>query len=54
MSSTGGGDQLAARYGWDTVLLETGKVLALKEQIPDLVILPAHDPTAAQRLPQSR
>jgi glyoxylase-like metal-dependent hydrolase (beta-lactamase superfamily II) len=28
----------------------TGKVLALKEQMPDLVILPAHDPTAAARL----
>jgi glyoxylase-like metal-dependent hydrolase (beta-lactamase superfamily II) len=28
----------------------TAKVLALKETMPDLVILPAHDPTAAQRL----
>jgi N-acyl homoserine lactone hydrolase len=28
----------------------TGKVLALKERMPDLVILPAHDPTAAARL----
>jgi glyoxylase-like metal-dependent hydrolase (beta-lactamase superfamily II) len=28
----------------------TGKVLALKRQMPDLVILPAHDPTAAARL----
>jgi N-acyl homoserine lactone hydrolase len=28
----------------------TGKVLALKKQMPDLVILPAHDPTAAARL----
>lgn len=28
----------------------TGKVLALKERMPDLVILPAHDPTASQRL----
>jgi len=28
----------------------TRKVLALKETMPDLVILPAHDPTAAQRL----
>jgi N-acyl homoserine lactone hydrolase len=26
------------------------QVLALKERMPDLVILPAHDPTAAQRL----
>jgi len=31
----------------------TGKVLALKEQMPDLVILPAHDPTAARRLLES-
>ena len=28
----------------------TRKVLALKNQMPDLVILPAHDPTAATRL----
>jgi glyoxylase-like metal-dependent hydrolase (beta-lactamase superfamily II) len=28
----------------------TGKVLALKKQMPDLVVLPAHDPTAATRL----
>jgi hypothetical protein len=28
----------------------TGKVLALKEQMPDLVVLPPHDPTAAARL----
>ena len=31
----------------------TGKVLALKEQMPDLVVLPAHDPTAARRLLES-
>lgn len=32
-------------------LLEaTDKVLALKERMPDLVVLPAHDPTAAARL----
>jgi len=31
----------------------TGKVLALKQRMPDLVILPAHDPTAAQRLLES-
>ncbi len=31
----------------------TGQVLALKETMPDLVILPAHDPTAAQRLLES-
>jgi N-acyl homoserine lactone hydrolase len=28
----------------------TTKVLALRERMPDLVVLPAHDPTAAQRL----
>jgi hypothetical protein len=28
----------------------TAKVLALKQTMPSLVILPAHDPTAAQRL----
>jgi len=28
----------------------TDKVLALKQRMPGLVILPAHDPTAAQRL----
>jgi hypothetical protein len=27
--------------------------LALKEQTPNLVVLPAHDPTAAQRLLES-
>jgi glyoxylase-like metal-dependent hydrolase (beta-lactamase superfamily II) len=31
----------------------TGKVLALKQTMPDLVILPAHDPTAARRLLES-
>jgi N-acyl homoserine lactone hydrolase len=31
----------------------TQKVLALKERMPGLVILPAHDPTAAQRLLES-
>jgi N-acyl homoserine lactone hydrolase len=31
----------------------TDKVLALKQRLPDLVILPAHDPTAAQRLLES-
>jgi glyoxylase-like metal-dependent hydrolase (beta-lactamase superfamily II) len=29
------------------------KVMALKRRIPDLVVLPAHDPTAAQRLMES-
>jgi hypothetical protein len=28
----------------------TGKVLALTQQMPGLVVLPAHDPTAAARL----
>jgi N-acyl homoserine lactone hydrolase len=31
----------------------TNQVLALKEQMPDLAILPAHDPTAARRLLES-
>jgi N-acyl homoserine lactone hydrolase len=31
----------------------TDQVLALKERMPDLAILPAHDPTAAQRLLES-
>ena len=31
----------------------TGKVLALEEQMPGLVVLPAHDPTAARRLLES-
>jgi glyoxylase-like metal-dependent hydrolase (beta-lactamase superfamily II) len=31
----------------------TDKVLALKQRLPDLIILPAHDPTAAQRLLES-
>ena len=31
----------------------TDKVLALAEHLPGLVILPAHDPTAAQRLVDS-
>jgi glyoxylase-like metal-dependent hydrolase (beta-lactamase superfamily II) len=40
--------------GAHKLLVETtGKVLALKETMPDLVILPAHDPTAAQRLLES-
>jgi N-acyl homoserine lactone hydrolase len=29
----------------------TRRVLALQERYPGLVVLPAHDPTAAQRLP---
>jgi len=31
----------------------TANVLALRERMPDLVILPAHDPTSAQRLLES-
>jgi N-acyl homoserine lactone hydrolase len=31
----------------------TRKVLALQQRMPDLVVLPAHDPTAAQRLLES-
>jgi glyoxylase-like metal-dependent hydrolase (beta-lactamase superfamily II) len=31
----------------------TDKVLALKKEMPDLVVLPAHDPTAARRLLES-
>jgi hypothetical protein len=31
----------------------TRTVLALRERMPDLVILPAHDPTAARRLLES-
>jgi N-acyl homoserine lactone hydrolase len=31
----------------------TQKMLALKQRMPGLVILPAHDPTAAQRLLES-
>jgi N-acyl homoserine lactone hydrolase len=31
----------------------TNQVLALRERMPDLAILPAHDPTAAQRLLES-
>ncbi len=35
-------------------LLEaTDKVLALKREMPALVVLPAHDPTAARRLLES-
>jgi hypothetical protein len=28
----------------------TRKILALEQQLPGLVVLPAHDPTAARRL----
>lgn len=31
----------------------SGKVMALKKSMPDMVVLPAHDPTAAQRLLES-
>ena len=32
---------------------DTDKVLALKREMPGLVVLPAHDPTAARRLIES-
>jgi N-acyl homoserine lactone hydrolase len=35
------------------LLKATDKVLALKKEMPDLVVLPAHDPTAARRLLES-
>jgi N-acyl homoserine lactone hydrolase len=53
------GAELLARHqvpgvGSRRQLVETtAKVLALKEAMPDLVILPAHDPSAAQRLLES-
>lgn len=37
----------------DQLATTTKKVIALAERMPDLVILPAHDPTAAQRLSDS-
>jgi N-acyl homoserine lactone hydrolase len=42
--------QLPGVGGRRQLVETTEKVLALKRRIPDLVILPAHDPTAAQRL----
>jgi len=41
---------VGSRHG---LAVTTAKVLALKEQMPDLVVLPAHDPTAARRLLES-
>jgi N-acyl homoserine lactone hydrolase len=42
--------QLPGVGGRRQLVETTEKVLALKQRMPDLVILPAHDPTAAQRL----
>ena len=50
-----GGELLARRQlpgvgGRRELADSTSKVLALADQLPGLVVLPAHDPTAAQRL----
>jgi glyoxylase-like metal-dependent hydrolase (beta-lactamase superfamily II) len=45
--------QLPGVGGRSQLANTTDQVLALKERMPDLVILPAHDPTAAQRLLES-
>ena len=45
--------QLPGVGGRRQLATTTGQVLALKERMPDLAILPAHDPTAAQRLLES-
>jgi N-acyl homoserine lactone hydrolase len=45
--------QLPGVGGRSQLANTTNQVLELKEQMPDLVILPAHDPTAAQRLLES-
>ena len=45
--------QIPGVGGRHDLAVTTGKVLALKEQMPDLVVLPAHDPTAARRLLES-
>jgi N-acyl homoserine lactone hydrolase len=55
---TYGADLLERRQlpgvGARSQLVQTSQqVLALKERMPELVILPAHDPTAAQRLLES-
>jgi N-acyl homoserine lactone hydrolase len=42
--------QLPGVGGRRQLVETTEKVLPLKQRMPDLVILPAHDPTAAQRL----
>jgi glyoxylase-like metal-dependent hydrolase (beta-lactamase superfamily II) len=45
--------QLPGVGGRSRLATTTNRVLALKERMPDLAILPAHDPTAAQRLLES-
>jgi N-acyl homoserine lactone hydrolase len=45
--------QLPGVGGRSQLANTTNQVLALKERMPDLAILPAHDPTAAQRLLES-
>ena len=45
--------QLPGVGGRRQLATTTSQVLALKERMPDLAILPAHDPTAAQRLLES-
>jgi N-acyl homoserine lactone hydrolase len=44
------GGQVPGVGGRKQLVGTTRRVLALKETMPDLVILPAHDPTAFQRL----
>jgi N-acyl homoserine lactone hydrolase len=45
--------QLPGVGGRSQLATTTDQVLALKERMPDLAILPAHDPAAAQRLLES-
>ena len=45
--------QLPGVGGRSQLATTTNQVLELKERMPDLAILPAHDPTAAQRLLES-
>jgi N-acyl homoserine lactone hydrolase len=45
--------QLPGVGGRSQLATTTDQVLALKERMPDLAVLPAHDPTAAQRLLES-
>jgi N-acyl homoserine lactone hydrolase len=45
--------QLPGVGGRSQLANTTNQVLALRERMPDLAILPAHDPTAAQRLLES-
>ncbi|MGH2395014.1 MAG: N-acyl homoserine lactonase family protein, partial [Candidatus Limnocylindria bacterium] len=45
--------QLPGVGGRRQLATSTEQVLALKARMPDLVVLPAHDPTAAQRLRES-